>query len=526
MAILYVSNSATNGFAVGDDANSGTDPVSDCVLTITRGLAVAGAGDTIYINDGTYSETSYIAPADANLTITPYSEHGVTVKAASGATRVMHIAAAATGITVGAIALDAQATQDYAITLDSGAAVDAVTLSGTKLLNWTDAGIGSTNKTRALTVTGNWSSSSTGLAVASAYGMVLTPDDAATVNISGGTITMSGNVSGTMSGITILPSAAGCSASVTGTTVSLRQTAAQGSHNMRGINLENLAVANATGCSVTLAADAAISLYYGIRVPDDAAIACVSRVVSNSVTGPGGTQAGYGIFFGADGAGNNSVTGEAYNNTVTDCDHAFLMGGATSCKAMSNTIVRPQYGVVLKHSVSMVFAGNTITDPSINGILFKYDTNSAAYYNTVNGGVARSSSLVRVTSDGANHSSGCLIKFNDVVMDDATNAYFTLVDADNAASFDGNNWDASSVTGAKWDYIGTDYTTLATWNAVATVGTDTSAASGSSTVKATGTWVAGIRAIDDLPLPLHPDIGAVQDRTAAGRRFGVGGGTL
>ena len=41
-----------------------------------------------------------------------------------------------------------------------------------------------------------------------------------------------------------------------------------------------------------------------------------------------------------------------------------------------------------------------------------------------------------------------------------------------------------------------------------------------------GTWIAGVRAYDDLPLPLAPDIGAVQDRTAPGRRFGVGGGTL
>lgn len=41
-----------------------------------------------------------------------------------------------------------------------------------------------------------------------------------------------------------------------------------------------------------------------------------------------------------------------------------------------------------------------------------------------------------------------------------------------------------------------------------------------------GAWLSGIRAYDDLPLPLHPDIGAVQDRDAAGRRFGVGGGVL
>ena len=47
---------------------------------------------------------------------------------------------------------------------------------------------------------------------------------------------------------------------------------------------------------------------------------------------------------------------------------------------------------------------------------------------------------------------------------------------------------------------------------------------GNSAVKGVGTWIAGVLAYDDLPLPLSPDIGAVQDRTAPGRRFGVGGG--
>lgn len=47
-----------------------------------------------------------------------------------------------------------------------------------------------------------------------------------------------------------------------------------------------------------------------------------------------------------------------------------------------------------------------------------------------------------------------------------------------------------------------------------------------SPARSAGTWIAGVRAYDDLPLPLHPDIGAVQDRTAPGRRFGAGGGTL
>jgi hypothetical protein len=44
--------------------------------------------------------------------------------------------------------------------------------------------------------------------------------------------------------------------------------------------------------------------------------------------------------------------------------------------------------------------------------------------------------------------------------------------------------------------------------------------------KAVGTWIAGAMGSDGLAIPLHPDIGAVQDRNAAGRRFGVGSGTL
>jgi len=44
----------------------------------------------------------------------------------------------------------------------------------------------------------------------------------------------------------------------------------------------------------------------------------------------------------------------------------------------------------------------------------------------------------------------------------------------------------------------------------------------SSPARGAATWVAGLRGHDDLPLPLHPDIGAVQDRSAPGRRHGVG----
>jgi hypothetical protein len=49
---------------------------------------------------------------------------------------------------------------------------------------------------------------------------------------------------------------------------------------------------------------------------------------------------------------------------------------------------------------------------------------------------------------------------------------------------------------------------------------------GNASQKATSTWIPGILALDELPLPLHPDPGAVQDRNYPGRRFGVGSGSL
>lgn len=82
------------------------------------------------------------------------------------------------------------------------------------------------------------------------------------------------------------------------------------------------------------------------------------------------------------------------------------------------------------------------------------------------------------------------------------------VAVDNSVAFAGNSYDA----GTSGTYNGTTYTTADV--------------SGLDATKDTAAWISGVRAYDDLPLPLHPDIGAVQDRTAPGRRFGVGGGTL
>jgi hypothetical protein len=65
------------------------------------------------------------------------------------------------------------------------------------------------------------------------------------------------------------------------------------------------------------------------------------------------------------------------------------------------------------------------------------------------------------------------------------------------------------------------HTTIAAWRAAATQDAHSEfLASG----PAAGIWIAGVRGSDGLQLPLHPDIGAVQDRDYPGRKVSVGGG--
>jgi hypothetical protein len=107
------------------------------------------------------------------------------------------------------------------------------------------------------------------------------------------------------------------------------------------------------------------------------------------------------------------------------------------------------------------------------------------------------------------------------------------------------NWDASITLDRNCYYGGTFYyapggvptpaATLAAWVASASEddnsvsvdpGFNASYGISNASLKATGEWIANVRGYDDLSIPLHPDIGAVQDRNAAGRKFGVGGGAL
>jgi parallel beta-helix repeat protein len=83
MTTYYVSNTATNGFAVGSDANSTAQAQSKSTpwLTIAGALAKVASGDTLRLNAGTYDEgaanTVWYCNGVFTSTVTIQSDSGV-----------------------------------------------------------------------------------------------------------------------------------------------------------------------------------------------------------------------------------------------------------------------------------------------------------------------------------------------------------------------------------------------------------------------------------------------------------------
>lgn len=86
----YMSNSATNGFAIGNDANNGlTKATPKLTLAGVTTAINASANDSyaLTINDGTYSvATANVGSFKYNLTIDPVTDYGVTLSIAASTT--------------------------------------------------------------------------------------------------------------------------------------------------------------------------------------------------------------------------------------------------------------------------------------------------------------------------------------------------------------------------------------------------------------------------------------------------------
>lgn len=134
MATKYVSQTATNGYQVGNDANNGSTK-SLAKLTLESAISEASSGDTIVINDGEYVAASFYN-ITKSLTINPENPYGTTLKRTGAQIRVLNINVVG-AVTLGALVLDAEESANTSAISSSTIAGGniALTLNKTKLKN-------------------------------------------------------------------------------------------------------------------------------------------------------------------------------------------------------------------------------------------------------------------------------------------------------------------------------------------------------------------------------------------------------
>ena len=105
-ATWYVSNVAANGFALGNDSNSGLSKALP-MLTIAAAHDAAAPGDTIIVNSSETIYDSAFFSINKSLTILPWSFRGVTIRS-TNTSYTLYINA--DNVTLGALVIDTEIT--------------------------------------------------------------------------------------------------------------------------------------------------------------------------------------------------------------------------------------------------------------------------------------------------------------------------------------------------------------------------------------------------------------------------------
>ena len=89
MAIVYVSQTATNGYIIGNDSNDGSTKQL-AKLTVESAITEASADDEVKGNDGSYSPVTFYT-TNKNLTFSGENAGLTTFAGISGQTRIFHM---------------------------------------------------------------------------------------------------------------------------------------------------------------------------------------------------------------------------------------------------------------------------------------------------------------------------------------------------------------------------------------------------------------------------------------------------
>lgn len=503
MATIYVSQTATNGYAVGDDARTRANAASKStpVLTVTRALAVSENNDIIVINDGIYAEDSYIAPVKTGLTINAQNDYMVTIRAASGTTRVLHQANTGAGLILGKIILDANGTQGTVITTDSSNTVASLTLKGTRLVNFTQYGL-SSMKLSNVTLQDKWLIESLVCTNINSNGIVLTSPGAATYNIKDGTINLattnnvpvnvygikiaSGDVSlitdisgnaitinntstGTqyIYGVSVVATHAGCKTTITDNTITTGSSKSCTQRGIYSVGQVEYTIADNTVVPVPITGD--VSTFRGIEVPNSAILTNKCWIYNNEVGGVAkafdltGTSVLIGNDVDVEPATHDSINGIwAYGNTANNYNHGVFLGWVTGGTVVGNNVNHGTIGVIGKHTTRCLFTGNIIDGIGSGGALrSKGSANDVFANNTVI--MTTESEVTGLAISCTNATTGAVFANNIIYMSGIAALAVIVADTSAATFFSNDYYTDSSFAENPFAYQGTTYANLAAW---------------------------------------------------------------
>jgi hypothetical protein len=475
MANIYVSKTATNGYAVGDDSRNRATAASKStpVLTVTRANAVALAGDTIIINDGTYSEVAAVAVGVANVTINSENDYQVTIQAASGTGNVILQYTVGTGLTLGKIIIDAQYTQSYCVQQSSTNTTNDLTFNGTYLINFKTYALYGT-RAKNVTFDNNWKIESVVRAQYS-VGIKLTTDTTGTVTVQNGTYDLdsyNSSVSGwvmcadfentAVGGATLIvnncTSTHGGSGNLTASIYGIRATGFS-SYEINDNALSQTTVnssGSAVGILIMPSAIASKKCWIYDNVVD-----CNSPATNTSVTG-------YAIGVGEDGdtgINANLINGLwIHGNDLKRANHLLFVGNETGAVVTGNKVDDGIIGVIGKRTVGGLFTGNIVKNVTTGGSLRnKAGTNDVFANNTV---ILTTANGIGMLSNASGATASIATKFvNNIIYMDGVEATASQVDNDSSTAVFSNNNYYSTVAfkSTAFKYQATTYATLAAW---------------------------------------------------------------
>jgi hypothetical protein len=131
MAIIYVSNAATNGYAVGNDANSGLTKAL-AKLTFDGAKAVAAPGDTLMFNDGVFTRAGAFSLTTA-VNLDCETLRGATLRCTTAGTRGFFLNHPdGTTVTIGALVFDDMGLSQNAFEINAGVTLKVTKFKGSE----------------------------------------------------------------------------------------------------------------------------------------------------------------------------------------------------------------------------------------------------------------------------------------------------------------------------------------------------------------------------------------------------------